>query len=170
VYKVKRANIYLVLLAMLFLHLTVLNYVKIFGAEPDLMLICVVFFGLFLGTSAGLEIGLIAGALKDIFALDFLGINAFIFGLVGVLAGAVSMKFSKESKMAQLIVVFSFTIFSMSLHFVLFSIFSKGVNFSFSENLIASIMPTAIYTSLVSIPIFSRFVNSYNLRGIEEFL
>jgi len=169
VHKVKRVNIYLVLLAMLFLHLTVLNYLKIFGAEPDLMLICVVFFGLFLGTNAGLEIGLIAGALKDIFALDFLGINAFVFGLVGVLAGAVSMKFSKESKMAQLIAVFSFTIFSMSLHFVLFSIFSK-VNFSFSENLITSIIPTAVYTSLVSIPIFSRFINRYNLRGIEEFL
>lgn len=168
-HKVKRVNIYLVLLAMLFLHLTVLNYLKIFGAEPDLMLICVVFFGLFLGTNAGLEIGLIAGALKDIFALDFLGINAFVFGLVGVLAGAVSMKFSKESKMAQLIAVFSFTIFSMSLHFVLFSIFSK-VNFSFSENLITSIIPTAVYTSLVSIPIFSRFINRYNLRGIEEFL
>jgi len=70
VYKIKRLNIYFVLALALFLQVTVLNYVKISGTKPDLMLICVIFFGLFLGGGAGFEAGIIAGLLKDIFALD----------------------------------------------------------------------------------------------------
>ena len=51
-YKITRFQIYLILFAALFLQGGVLNYVKIFGAKPDLLVIAVIFFGLFLGPAA----------------------------------------------------------------------------------------------------------------------
>ena len=53
-YKIARIQIYLILIAALFLQGGILNYIKIFGAKPDLLLMLVIFFGLFLGPAAGL--------------------------------------------------------------------------------------------------------------------
>ncbi len=159
---------YLIIFVALFLQMTVLNYVKIFGSKPDLALIAVIFFGLFLGEGGGLESGIMAGLLKDVLALDFFGINAFILGLTGFIVGFLNTKFFKESKITEFVIVFSFTAFSMSIHFALVSVFSKSLVLNFFEYLTTSVMPTSIYTSLVAIPIFSKFIEIYNLKESEE--
>ena len=48
------------MLLALLVNATVLDHFRIFGARPDLMIVCVTFFGLFLGRAAGLETGLVA--------------------------------------------------------------------------------------------------------------
>lgn len=169
-YKINRFHIYIVLISALFLQVTVLNFLAIFGVKPDLVLISVIFFGLFLGPGAGLEFGLVAGLLKDIFALDYFGINAFIFCLTGLIVGVVNTRFFKESRMTQFVLVFSFTIFSMVLHYFLVYIFSRSLNINLADYLIISVLPASIYTSLVAIPIFSRFISMYNLKEQEELL
>lgn len=169
-YKVNRFQIYLVLLIALFLHLGPLDYIKIFGVKPDALLMSVIFFGLFLGGTAGLETGIVAGALKDLFAFDFLGINTFVLGIAGLTVGSLNTKFSRDSKIAEMILVFTFAVFSMSLHFILVSIFLKNIALSYPEYLTISILPAAIYTSLVSIPIFAKLIEIYNLKESEEYL
>lgn len=169
-YKINRSNIYFILLSALFFQAVLLNHIKIFGARPDLLLTCVVFFALFLGSGAGLESGIVAGLFKDMFALDFFGMNTFILGLTGFAAGILNAKFFKESKLTQLVFVFSFTIFSMILHFMLVRIFSKTIILSLREYLASSIIPTGIYTGIVSIPIFSKFVEIYKLKELEDLL
>lgn len=169
-YKVSRFSVYLILAVALFLHLTVLNHIRIFGARPDLMLVFVIFFGVFLGAARGLETGLVAGFLQDLFALDYFGINAFIFATVGFLAGILSRAVIKESKMTQWLLVFFLTIFALVLHFAVVSRLSKLYNLSMSELFLASMLPAAIYTSLISIPIFSKFTDIYNLKDSQELL
>lgn len=169
-YKIGRPNIYFILLAVLLLNLTILNHIRIFGAKPDLMLICVIFFGMFLGTGAGLESGLVGGALTDIFTLDFFGINMFVFGTTGLLAGILSAKFSRESTRTRVLLVMFLTAFSMTLHFILACIFSKWLSLTFAEYLRGSVIPKSIYTGIVSIPIFLKFLNAYGLRGSDEYL
>lgn len=158
------------LIAAFFLHLTVLNFIKAYGSTPDLLLICVVFFGLFLGSNAGLESGIVAGILRDMLSLDYFGINTLILALTGFLAGVISANFSKESRLAQFLLVFFFTIFSMTFHYIIVSLFSKNLNFRFYEYFIYSVMPSSIYTGLVSIPVFARFINAYGLKELEFFL
>ena len=169
-YKIARIQIYLILIAALFLQGGILNYIKIFGAKPDLLLMLVIFFGLFLGPAAGLESGLVAGLLKDIFALDFLWINVFILGMTGFIVGAINTQFFKESKRADFILVFLFTIFSMVLHYAIVLVLSNSMALEFPEFFMRSVIPTSIYTGLFSVPIYRWLLNIYNLREAEDYL
>ena len=169
-YKIARVQIYLILTAALFLQGGLLNHIKIFGAKPDLFLVLVVFFGLFLGPPAGLESGLAAGLLKDIFSLDFFWINVFILGMTGFIVGAINTQFFRESKRADFILVCLFTIFSMVLHYVIVLILSSSMTLEFSDFLTGSVIPTAIYTGLFSIPIYRWLLDIYNLKEAEDYL
>jgi len=170
VYKISRFQIYLIIVAALFLQGSVFNYMEIMGARPDLLLMVVVFFGLFLGPAAGLETGFAAGLLKDIFALDFLWINACILSLSGFAAGIINTQFFKESKRADFIFVFGFTIFSMLLHYLIVSVISTSLALDFRDFFLGSVIPTAIYTGLVSIPIYVKLLDIYNLKETEDYL
>ena len=169
-HKIGRLQIYLILALTLIVDLMLLDHIKILGVKPDLMLIPVIFFGLFLGTGKGLESGLAAGILKDLFTLDFFGINTCILGLTGFLAGVLGTKFSRESKNTQILLVIFLTAFSMTLHYILASRFSKWINLDFGEYFGSSVVPTVIYTTLLSIPIFYKLANRYQLRGSEDYL
>ena len=167
-HKIKRPHICLIILAASFIHLTVLNYIKILGAVPDILLLFVVFFGLFLGPRMGFESGLAAGFLEDIFSVGIFWVNTLIFGAVGLLAGVTKMKFFKESKLTQALLVFTITIFAMSLRYMSASLLMRPIKISFFEYLFSSIIPVSIYTCLVSIPLFSKFIGIYNLREDPE--
>jgi len=170
VYKINRPGIYLVILAALFIHLTILGRIMIFGAKPDLMLICVVFFALFLGPAAGFEAGLIAGLSCDLFALDFFWINTLAYAATGLAAGLLSAMVSKESKKTFFLVVFFFTAFSMSLHYMFASILLKSFNLSFREYFSSSILPACLYTAIIAIPIYLKFINIYNFKELQGLL
>lgn len=161
---------YPVLSAALLIQLVFLHHINIGGCVPDIMLICVVFFGLFSGEKRGFEAGIAGGIMEDIFCLDFFWINTFIFALVGLTAGMLNEKFFRESKMTQSSFVFFFTVFSMSLHFALAAFFSEYMNADFPAYLVSSVLPAAVYTSIVSVPIFSMLVNWCGLRESEELL
>ncbi len=169
-YKIARFKIYLALVIALFLQGSLLKYVKILGSSPDLLLMLAVFFGLFLGPAAGLESGFAAGLAKDIFALDFLWANAVILGMVGFAAGAVNTQFFKESKRMGFILVLVFTAISMALHYFIASALSKSTVLDFGEFFISSMVPTAVYTGLVSIPVYVKLLSIYNLKEAEGYL
>jgi rod shape-determining protein MreD len=170
VYKIARLQIYLILLAALFLQGGALNHIKIFGSKPDLLLICVVFFGLFLGPAAGLESGLAAGLLKDIFALDFFWVNTGILALIGFTAGAINTQFFKESKRADFIFVVFFTIFSMSIHYIIALILSNTMAMGFRDFFVTSVIPSALYTGLLSVPIYVKLLDIYSLKEADDYL
>ncbi|MCM8760592.1 MAG: rod shape-determining protein MreD [Candidatus Omnitrophica bacterium] len=169
-YKIGRAKIYFVLLAAVFIHLTILDHARIAGVKPDIVLICVAFFGLFLGPAAGSEAGLFAGLLEDIFSLNYFGINTFVLALAGFFAGSLSTKFSRESKRSRFALVLLLGICAMSLYFVLVSAFSKSLSLTFAEYFAHSILPVSLYTSFVSVPIFLKFIGMYGLSDDQEYL
>ena len=161
---------YSMLVLALAVHLTVLGHIRRFGAAPDLMLACVIFFGLFLGPAAGLETGIVSGALKDLFALDYFGINMFVFAVIGLLAGSLSANFSRESKRIRALLVMALTAASMVLHCILASVFSRSPAPGFTEYLATSVLPVSLYTALISIPIYAKLVTMYRMGGSEEYI
>ena len=169
-YKISRLQIYIIILIAISMQIGPLNYLKIFGMKPDVVLISVVFFGLLLGPGAGLEAGIAAGLLKDIFTLDFFWINTFIMALAGLCVGMASDKFFKESKKAVFTVVLFTTILSMSAHYFLVYIFSKNFALNYFSYFLSSVMPACIYTGLVSIPLYIAFVNIYNLKEADDYI
>jgi len=167
----KRSHLYILLAAALLAQLTVLNLAKVFGSVPDLMLIVVIFFGFFFGAGAGLEAGLSAGILKDVFTVDFFGINAVVLGATGLLAGLISGKLNKESSMSQFFLAAVFTASSMSGHYILVSVLSRGgLALRYPEYLFSSILPVSAYTGLIAVPCFSKLTAFYGLRHLEELL
>ncbi len=169
-HKVNRVYIYLALILALFVHITFLNYIKIFSAKPDLLLICVVFFGFFLGGRIGLETGIVAGFLKDMFTLDAIGVNAFVLGAAGFLVGVLNTKFFRESKVTQALLVFFSSAFSMMLHFIISTLVFRPISLSMGEYLAGSVIPSSIYTTIVSIFVFSKFIDLYNLKDDRQLL
>lgn len=169
-HKIKRFPIYTILFFFLICQLTILNYIRVFGKSPDLVLICVIFFGLFFGWRLGLESGLISGFLIDIFAFDIFGMNAFIFGLVGLLSGALNTKFFKESKTTQFFLVLFFVCLSRCIHLISFSIFSKSQGMGLFNYLTGVALPNGVYTALISIVIFSKLISFFLPKEGEELL
>lgn len=169
-YKVGRLKVYCILLMALLVQVTILGHFRILGARPDLMVVCVTFFGLFFGRTAGLETGIAAGFLTDLFSLDYFGINMFVYGITGLLAGSLRYSFVRESKRSQALLVFFCTAFAMCLHYCLASSFSRSVSFGLPEYLMACIVPVGLYTAVVSIPVFMKFIDMYRLKEQEDLL
>ena len=168
--KISRFRIYGLLFLAFIIHLTILGRVRIFGAEPDIMLSCVLFFGIFLGPRFGLETGIAAGLLKDIYSFDIFGANTLIFAITGLLAGAVRTKFFKESKITQALLVLIFSIFAMTAHFIVALSVTRRLSVSMAEYIFSSVIPSSIYTSAVSVPIFLNFINLFGLKEDSEYL
>lgn len=168
--KINRMYIYSLLFLAFIIHLTVLTRVRIFRAEPDIMLSCVLFFGLFLGPRFGLETGIAAGLLKDIYSFDIFGTNTFVFALTGLLAGAVRGKFFRESKITQALLVFIFSMFAMITHFIIAMLLTRRLSVSMAEYIFSSAIPSSVYTSAVSVPIFLNLINVFGLKEDSGYL
>lgn len=162
-----RFSIYSLIGLALLLQLTLLNYLKLFGSKPDLILILVVFFGLFLGPSAGIETGLAAGFLEDIFVTDIFGINALALGLAGLIAGLISTKVYREAGATQFFLLILFSVFTMSVHFAAAGLADGNATPGFFEYLVTSIFPAALYTASVGLLIFLKLIGRYRLREYE---
>ena len=167
---VGRAPIYATILAALFFQLVLGRYIAIAGAQPDLVLVFVIFFSVFLGGGRGLETGVVAGFLKDVFSLDVFGMNALVLGLTGLAAGYLSAKFFRESKRTHFFLTFFFALFSMALTWSLGRSFSGSQTIGLAEYLAVSAIPSSLYTAAISVPVFLKCIDLYGLRQDEEFL
>jgi rod shape-determining protein MreD len=163
-------RIFLALMAALVIHMTVLGYFNIFGARPDLLLILTIFFAIFLGGRSGLQAGIAAGFLKDIFAFDVFGVNMLVLGVTGFLVGILNDKFYSQSRGTQVGLVFSFSVFSMSLHYIIASSVLRFVNLGLLDYMISSILPASLYTAAVSFFVFPWLVKLYGLEERRQFL
>jgi rod shape-determining protein MreD len=145
---------YSVIAGLLAAHLALLKYINISGYTPDLMLIAVLFIALFFGSGAGLEAGIAAGIGKDVFAMDYMGINTLSMALTGLVVGALHTKFFKDSKLTRFIVVFFFSAFSMSVHLFAYDAVSSSQEISFLSYAASPLLPVSIYTALLAVPLF----------------
>ena len=169
-HKVTRPRIYLALAAAVLFHITVLAHIRIFNSAPDLVLMCVIFFGIFLGPKMGLEAGLIGGLLTDIFSFGAFGMNALISSVTGFLAGAFSAKVFKESSIVQAFAVFLFSSISMMLRFAASAATSGPLYMTFSGYLAAFVLPSAVYTAAVSLVAFPVLIRIFGFEREEEFM
>jgi rod shape-determining protein MreD len=163
-----RIRVYLVLFAALLLQLGALERIRIFGARPDIVLSVVIFFGLFFGRRAGFETGLVAGIMEGLLSAGPLWINAFTAAATGFLAGALSAKLFRESKVAQLVSVLVFTTFAMSIGFFIRAVLGESSRLSFSDYLLSSAIPTALYTAAVAIPLYLKLADLCGLKTDDE--
>lgn len=120
---------------------------------PDLVLIGIVFLGIKYGKIPGSIGGFIAGLLLDFFSFSFIGLSALSKATGGFISGF----FNNENKFGKYTQTYIFILLvllsSLFNNFLYFLLYYQGTSLGFSAILMRYIIPTALYTSLVSIPL-----------------
>jgi rod shape-determining protein MreD len=158
------------LIAAFLIQLLFLDYVKIASVKPDLLVILVVFIAIFFGAGAGAEAGFVSGLLKDTYSLDIFGVNIVLLSLIGLIAGMLSPKFFRESKLTQLLLVFASSVLYMISHYFVSSLILNVSYVSLPEYLYGLILPSSLYTAALSLIIFSALIDRYRLKENAEYL
>jgi rod shape-determining protein MreD len=82
-----RLRLPLVVITVLFVQLTVLTHVRLFGVMPDAMLLLAIAGGMTGGPTAGAIVGFCSGMAIDLFLQTPMGLSALVFCLVGYVVG-----------------------------------------------------------------------------------
>ncbi len=102
-YRIGRARLYAAIIITALLECTLLNIINIGGMRPDLILILVIFIGLYAELGEALEAGAVAGILKGIMTTGPVGINVAILTLCALFAHYCRNKLYRESLLTQII-------------------------------------------------------------------
>lgn len=114
-------NVALVITAFIvyFLQLNFFDWFTIAGVKPNLFIILVLFIGLFTSRNLGAIYGIAIGLSIDLLGNQIIGINAVIFGLIGLLAEIFDKNFSKDNRMTIIFIVIATTIIAETAIYLL---------------------------------------------------
>jgi len=148
----------LAILIIALLQATLLNYIKVFGVKPDLLLIIFFISSLFFELKWALVFGICVGILKDILGINTFAINTLLLPLWSLLIMKLSKKISIDSNFIRAAFIFIIIISNDIVSRLIFLFLGKFIiplsiflRIAFLESL---------YTALVSFLIF-RIFNHY---------
>ena len=153
-FKVKGAG-FILLLSLVILQTTSLNRLSILGIKPYLLLILVIFIGLYKGPIPGAWYGLLAGILLDLFSPIPLGTNALSKTVLGFLAGVAAPLLYFEAPLTQGLLLFLGMLLEGMILFILLASFHLAPPLRYS--LLYIILPAALYTFLLTPFLFYAF-------------
>jgi rod shape-determining protein MreD len=133
------ARLGVTLLVALLLQTTVAPNIRVLGANPDFALIIVVCVGLLRGSETGAIFGFLTGAVVAVALMEPLGLSAFVFVLVGFLAGRYAETADLSAGVAPLVSVFAAT-------------FIAGVVLAMAQFLLARQVPLGFFLGRVLVP------------------
>jgi len=129
---------FLIIVALGMLQVTVLNYFKIFGVKPDLLLITVVIAGLFFEFKWAFVLSVFAGLFKDVFGANIFGINTLLFPLWSFLIVRLNKEITIDYNFIRIILVFIVSLLHNTI---------TGLILIYSGNLI----PLGLFLRIVSL-------------------
>ena len=134
-----------------FLQANFFTWFTIAGIKPNLIIIFVLFLGLFASKKIGIIFGIIFGFYIDIIIGRQIGISGIILGIIGLLGEYLDKKFSKESKITIIIMLMGCTIF-YELGCYIFNIITLNLELElieFTKILLIEILYNAIITIII---------------------
>jgi len=97
-----------IIILFIFIYLLQANFFtwfKIAGVMPNLLIILMLYIGLFMGRSSAITYGLILGILVDIFISKKLGITSVMLAAIGIIADLFDKNFSKDNRITVMAMV-----------------------------------------------------------------
>jgi len=148
------------LLVLVIAQKTLVWLLAVTGYEvtPDIVLVGLAYVGIKRGKITGSIAGFLSGLLLDLFSFSFIGLMALSKSAGGFLSGF----FNNENKMERYLSSYGFVLIvffcSMVNNVIYFTIYFQGTSLVFSDVLLRYVLPTAVYTSIISIipVIFAR--------------
>ena len=115
---------------------------------PNLLLILIIFFNLYLGIRYSLLTAVIAGIFKDSFSIDFFGLNILSFVICAFLTTLIKRYlYQIGSISSRVLMVFLVTMASVFINFILDSMLSVN---DFQEMIVHILFPEVLVTTVMA--------------------
>lgn len=128
------------------------SWFTIAGIKPNLIVVFVLFIGLFTNKIYGLTFGVIFGLLLDIFISKKIGLSSIMLGGVGLIGGILDKNFSKDSKITIIGMVaattFLYELISYIVNAMIFSYIWEPKEF------LIKVIIEVIYNSILTIVLY----------------
>lgn len=157
----RKISLTILIIVCFVLQTTVVKAAALAGTTPNLLLIITSCFGFMRGKKEGLYVGFFCGILVDVFfGGGILGINAFIYMLMGYINGYFHRVFYPEDVKLPLVFVAISDLTYSIITFIMFFLLRTRMNFfSYLRQII---IPEVVYTVLVTI-LFYRLILKLNM-------
>lgn len=157
---------FLLILIAFLLQTSVFNGALFNLPVPNLLLIITVSLGFMWGPRSGIMIGLVCGLLADLYFLDFVGLNAFLYMSVGYVNGLLNRIFFGEGLRLPVFLVFgSDIVYNFAIYLFLF-LFRGRIDIFYY--LIHVILPEAVYTAIIAFIIYKPLLILHNKFSEQE--
>lgn len=140
------------MVAAVILQTTVAPNLRILGANPDLGLIVVACIGLLRGAEVGAGFGFVAGTLVSSILLEPLGVNSFVFVIVGYFAGRYAETADLQSGFAPVVTVFAAALLAQMMFALVQFLLERQVPVGFVIGQV--IVPAVILDTLLAAPVY----------------
>ncbi|MDI6710550.1 MAG: rod shape-determining protein MreD [Thermoanaerobacterales bacterium] len=149
----------------LLLQSTALEFVRVAGMKPDLVMVLVVFHAILRGPREGAFLGLLGGLAEDVLSGFYLGMNGLSRAVAGYLVGLLSTRVYRESTVlvAGLTMLVSWG--AEGLNYLL--LLALGVSIPPEAALLNLIFPIGVYNGAVAL-LFYRGYQRLGLRGFFD--
>ena len=157
---------FLLIIICFVLQTTIIKEIALANIAPNLMITLPVLYGFFNGRRNGIYVGFTTGFIFDIFYCEILGLNAFIFMLIGFFSGFFKEHYNKEEMIIPLIAVligdFSYGFINYVFNFLL----RNRLDISYYISNI--ILPEVVYTLFISILVYKIVLSLDKLSGKKK--
>lgn len=140
------------MVAALLIQSTLAELISVQQIKPDFVLIVLVFMSLSDGHIMGTTFGFLSGWIQDVYAPQYLGLNALCKSIVGFFVGYGSGGVIESNLVVQGIILFVATLFHDALYFL---IYSWNTADGYGWYLLRYGLPTALYTTIAGVLVFS---------------
>lgn len=141
----------LVFFIIYFIQSNFFTWFNIYGIQPNLFIIYILFIGLFTGKKLGLIFGIIFGFYLDVVIGRQIGISGIMLGIIGIIAEYLDKNFSKESRITIMLMIAGSTII-YEVGCYIFNVISLGITveiISFGKILLIEVLYNIIITIIL---------------------
>lgn len=168
------AVIFSLVLCCFLLQSTVIKSFAMGSITPNILIIITSAIGFMRGKKEGMLTGFLAGLLIDIFYGNYMGVQAFIYMVIGYANGYFQRLFYDEGvKLPLILIVTSEFIYGIAMFIAMFMLRAK---FNFGYYFINIIIPELVYTLVATLVIYrfirklNRWLESCEKRGANKFV
>ncbi|GFN22603.1 rod shape-determining protein MreD [Thermanaeromonas sp. C210] len=129
----------------LILEATLMEFFKIAGVKPDLLLILLLFYALETGAGRGAVVGLLYGLMEDLYVGRLLGFNALIKMLLGYLLGWGRDRLNVDNPWVPVSLAWGASLAAGVMFLLLCPL--GGMDYPWSAALTTVILPASIYNA-----------------------
>ena len=145
-------SMFIMIIVGFVLQTTVFRELQIASVSPNILVILTVISGTMYGQYNGLFAGTICGLLVDLLYSSVIGVNIFIYAVVGFIAGMTNKVYIEDD--------FIFPMITIAVGDLIYGVLFYALKFllrgrlDFLDYIINTILPEAIYTIIVGIFVF----------------